>query len=155
MKELAVPFNTMEHPAVFTVPELMEHVSTVMPGLHAKNLFVKDKKSGRLYLITARHDAVVQLNTVAKLVGAKELRFADTDTLMASLAVPQGSVTPFALMNDPQRAVTLVLDEQLWTEEGRTVNFHPLTNRATTGVTVAGFKAFLRSTGHEPLLVQL
>ena len=135
--------------------ELIEHVSTAMPGLHAKNLLVKDKKSGRLYLITARHDAVVQLNAMAKLVGAKELRFADPDTLMASLGVPQGSVTPFALMNDPQRAVTLVLDEQLWKEGDRTVNFHPLTNRATTGVTVKGLGAFLRSTGHEPLIVQL
>lgn len=132
----------------------MQHVSS-MPGLHAKNLLVKDKKSGRLYLITARHDAPVQLNTVAKMVGAKELRFADPEMLPSVLGVSQGSVTPFALMNDPDLAVTLVLDKQLWDEDGRIVNFHPLTNEATTGVTVAGFKTFLRSTGHQPVIVQL
>lgn len=133
----------------------MEHVAG-LPGLHAKNLFVKDKKSGHLFLITARHDAPVQLNQLAKAVGAKELRFADAETLLSSLGVEQGSVTPFALLNDAEaRRVTFVLDGQLWDEAAGSVNFHPLTNEATTNITVSGFKMFLKATGHEPIVIQL
>ena len=127
----------MEHPAVFTVAAMMEHVFT-MPGHHAKNLFVKDKKSSKLFLITARHNATVSLSSIAKSIGAKELRFADKETLLKTLAVAQGSVTPFALMNDRERQVHLVLDHCLFDRSDDYVNFHPLSNDATTSITIEG-----------------
>lgn len=157
LTDLGIAFRTVEHPAVFTVAAMMEHISH-LSGFHAKNLLVKDKKTGKLYLITVRHDAAVQLNVLAKAVGAKELRFADAETLSASLGVEQGSVTPFALLNDAQKhQVTLVLDSQLWNEssEETLLNFHPLTNEATTSVTVSGLKTFLKATGHEPIIIQV
>ncbi|KAK4025603.1 probable aminoacyl tRNA synthase complex-interacting multifunctional protein 2 isoform X2 [Daphnia magna] len=158
LKELGIAFRTVEHPAVFTVEAMMEHISH-LAGFHAKNLLVKDKKTGKLYLITARHDATVQLSQVSKIIGAKELRFADAETLEATLGVQQGSVTPFALLNDAQQQrVTFVLDGQLWDEKNGKdsyLNFHPMTNEATTSITVAGFKIFLKATGHEPVIIQL
>lgn len=159
LSELGIAFRTLEHPAVFTVTAMMEHISH-LAGFHAKNLLVKDKKTGKLYLITARHDAAIQLNHLAKAVGAKELRFADAEQLEASLGVQQGSVTPFALLNDArEHRVTFVLDGQLWSDkmDGKDsyLNFHPLTNEATTSVTVAGFKTFLKATGHEPIIIQV
>ncbi|XP_046449612.1 probable aminoacyl tRNA synthase complex-interacting multifunctional protein 2 isoform X1 [Daphnia pulex] len=158
--ELGIAFRTVEHPAVFTVAAMMEHISHLV-GFHAKNLLVKDKKTSKLYLITARHDATVQLGQISKVIGAKELRFADAETLEASLGVQQGSVTPFALLNDAQEhRVTFVLDGQLWSEKNSDgqdsyLNFHPMTNEATTSITVAGFKVFLKATGHEPVIIQL
>lgn len=80
LTKLGISFRTMDHPAVFTVAAMMEHVS-VMPGYHGKNLFVKDKKSSKLFLITTRHDAAVSLSSIAKKIGAKELRFADEEVL--------------------------------------------------------------------------
>lgn len=159
LTELGIVFRTIDHPAVFTVAAMMQHISH-LPGHHAKNLLVKDKKSGKLYLVTTRHDATVQLNSLAKAVGAKELRFADAETLEASLGVQQGSVTPFALLNDAEEhRVTFVLDSQLWSEnsDGNNclLNFHPLTNEATTSVTVDGLKTFLKATGHEPIIIQV
>jgi Ala-tRNA(Pro) deacylase len=158
--ELGIAFRTVEHPAVFTVAAMMEHISH-LDGFHAKNLLVKDKKTSKLYLITARHDATVQLGQISKVIGAKELRFADAETLEASLGVQQGSVTPLALLNDAQEhRVTFVLDGQLWSEKNSDgqdsyLNFHPMTNEATTSITVAGFKVFLKATGHEPVIIQL
>nr|CAH0111927.1 unnamed protein product [Daphnia galeata] len=158
--ELGIAFRTVEHPAVFTVAAMMEHISHLV-GFHAKNLFVKDKKTNKLYLITARHDATVQLGQISKVIGSKELRFADAETLEANLGVQQGSVTPFALLNDAQEhRVTFVLDGQLWNEKNSDgqdtyLNFHPMTNEATTSITVAEFKLFLKATGHEPLIIQL
>ncbi|XP_057367190.1 probable aminoacyl tRNA synthase complex-interacting multifunctional protein 2 isoform X1 [Daphnia carinata] len=158
LTELGIAFRTLEHPAVFTVAAMMEHISH-LAGFHAKNLLVKDKKTGKLYLITARHDAAIQLSQVSKMIGAKELRFADVETLEATLGVQQGSVTPFALLNDAQQQlVTFVLDGQLWDEtngKDSYLNFHPLTNEATTSITVAGFKTFLKATGHDPIIIQV
>lgn len=158
--ELGIAFRIVEHPAVFTVAAMMEHISHLV-GFHAKNLFVKDKKTNKLYLITARHDATVQLGQISKVIGSKELRFADAETLEANLGVQQGSVTPFALLNDAQEhRVTFVLDGQLWNEKNSDgqdtyLNFHPMTNEATTSITVAEFKLFLKATGHEPVIIQL
>lgn len=75
--------------------------------------------------------------------------------LVQSLGVTQGSVTPFALMNDTQHQVHLVLDQCLFERSEDFLNFHPLSNDATTSITVEGFKRFLKATGHEPALIKL
>ena len=154
LSALGVAFRTVEHPPALTVADLMEHVGW-MDGLHAKNLFVKDKKTSKLFLITTRHDAQVSLSGVAKLVGVKELRFADEQALATALGVARGSVTPFALMNDAEHQVNLVLDRHLFGQDSDVVHFHPLTNDATTGVSVCGFKTFLKATGHQPTLITI
>ena len=62
-----------------------------------------------------------------------------------------GSVTPFALINDEARRVRLVLDRALL--DHAVVNFHPLTNTATTQVSREGMMRFLQALGTEPLIV--
>ena len=62
-----------------------------------------------------------------------------------------GSVTAFGLVNDTGRRVRFVLDRVL--AEAERVNFHPLTNTATTQVSQAGFQAFLEALGVEPVVV--
>ena len=66
---------------------------------------------------------------------------------MEVLGIEPGSVTPFALMNDPDRRVTFVLDRRLMGMEP--LHFHPLTNRATTGLSAADFRKFLANCGHK------
>jgi Ala-tRNA(Pro) deacylase len=65
--------------------------------------------------------------------------------------VTPGSVTALALINDPGRQVRFVLDRVL--AEAETVNFHPLTNTATTALSRAGFARFLAAAGVTPLVV--
>lgn len=137
-----------------TVAAMMEHV-TSLPGFFVKNLLVKDKKKG-LFLVSSRHDAVFSLNQLAKLVGAKELRFADQQTLQTSLAVQPGAVTPLALLNDsPAHAVQFVVDSCLYGDDSDRINVHPMVNDATINVSVADLKRFLRATGHEPIIIDL
>ncbi len=68
-----------------------------------------------------------------------------------TLGVTPGSVTAFALVNDRERRVRFVLDRAL--AEAERVNFHPLTNTATTGVSAEGFRQFLAAVGVTPLIV--
>ncbi len=147
-----LPFHRIDHDAVFTVAESGRHREG-MVGLHTKNLFLKDKK-GRLFLVSARENARIDLKRLHETLGASgRLSFCSTEALMEHLGVTPGSVTAFAVINDRAGAVTMVLDRNLTI--GEPVNFHPLINTATLRIALDDMLAFLRGTGHEPLIVDL
>jgi Ala-tRNA(Pro) deacylase len=141
--------TTHDHPAVFRVEEGLE-LKAAMPGTHTKNLFLKDKK-GRLWLISARQDTVVDLKRADKWIGSSRLSFGNETLLYETLGVRPGSVTALGLINDPDQRVTFVLDKALW--EADIVNFHPLTNTATTALGQTEFRRFLFLIGREPMVV--
>jgi len=140
---------TTDHAAVFRVGE-GEGIKDNIPGAHTKNLFLKDAK-GRLWLISARDDTAIDLKRLHTVIGSARLSFGSAELMAETLGVTPGSVTAFALINDQDRRVSFVLDRAL--AEAELVNFHPLTNIATTTQTRAGFRRFLESLGVEPLVV--
>lgn len=149
---LGITVSTIHHEAVFTVEESAS-VRGRIPGSHSKNLFLKDKK-GRLFLVSARENARIDLKRLHEVVGASgRLSFGSSEQLMAALGVTPGSVTAFAVFNDRAGAVTMVLDAGLVASER--LNFHPLVNTMTCGIDREDMLAFLRSTGHDPLIVSL
>ncbi|HZV85082.1 MAG TPA: prolyl-tRNA synthetase associated domain-containing protein [Brevundimonas sp.] len=149
MAENGVAQNTHDHPAVFRVDEGHE-LKAAMPGAHTKNLFLKDRK-GRFWLVSARQDTVVDLKRLPKTIGSDRLSFGNEALLYETLGLTPGSVTALGLINDPARRVTFVLDKALW--DCDVVNFHPLTNTATTALKQADFRRFLALLGREPLVV--
>ena len=149
MEANGVEQTTHDHPAVFRVEEGLE-LKASLPGAHTKNLFLKDKK-GRLWLISARQDTVVDLKRAPKTIGSDRLSFGNEALLYETLGVRGGSVTALGLINDPDRRVTFVFDKALW--DADIVNFHPLTNTATTALAQAGFRRFLALIGREPMVV--
>jgi len=149
MADHGVAHTTQDHPAVFRVDEGLE-IKAAMPGAHTKNLFLKDKK-GRLWLISARQDTVVDLKRAPAVIGSDRLSFGNETLLYETLGVRGGSVTALGLINDPDHRVTFVLDKALW--DADIVNFHPLINRATTALTQVEFRRFLSLIGREPMIV--
>lgn len=137
---------------MFTVAE-SRPVKETIPGAHSKNLFLKDRK-GRLFLVVANDETAIDLKRLHDTVGASgRLSFGSADLLRATLGVEPGSVTPFAAINDREGLVTVILDEALARAER--VNFHPLVNTMTTGLSPADLLAFLRWSGHEPRICRL
>ena len=148
---LEVPHNTYEHPPVFTVEEsqaLCAHV----PGGHTKNLFLRDRKDA-LWLVVTREDLRVDFNALAKQLGAGRFSFGSAELLIATLGVPPGSVTPFALINDTEHRVRVVLDEEMLARDP--LNFHPLRNDRTTAVSPVDLLKFICATGHEATIARL
>jgi Ala-tRNA(Pro) deacylase len=147
--QLGIAAITYAHPSVFTVEEGkgFEHL---IPGGHTKNLFLKDKRA-RLWLITALSDTVIDLKGLHRRLDAGRLSFGNAELLLQTLTVAPGSVTPLALINDAQRAVTLVLDSRLMVCD--TVNVHPLRNDRTTGMAPSGLLAFLQNLGYTPMIL--
>ena len=139
---------THDHPAVFRVEEGLD-LKADLPGAHTKNLFLKDHK-GRLWLISARQDTVIDLKRAAAAMGSGRLSFGNETLMYETLGVRPGSVTALGLINDTDRRVTFVLDRRLW--EADIVNFHPLTNTATTALDQTAFRRVLELLGREPLV---
>ena len=144
-----IEHRTVDHPAVFRVGE-GEDIKAGLPGAHSKNLFLKDAK-GRLWLISAADRTAIDLKRLPAVIGSARLSFGREELMVETLGVTPGSVTAFALINDPDHRVTFVLDRTL--AEAPLVNFHPLTNTATTAVDQAGFRAFLAAVGVAPIVV--
>jgi Ala-tRNA(Pro) deacylase len=149
LDSLGVAHETVDHPAVFRVGE-GEDVKAAIPGAHTKNLFLKDAKD-RLWLVSAEDRAVIDLKRLHSVIGSARLSFGNAALMEAALGVTPGSVTAFALVNDAARRVTFVLDRTL--AQARRVNFHPLVNTATTGVSGDGFRRFLAAIGVNPIVV--
>jgi Ala-tRNA(Pro) deacylase len=152
LDRLGVGHETIEHPPLHTVEE-SQTLRGEIPGGHSKNLFVKDKKS-RLFLLTLGEDTPVDLKRVHEKIGANgRVSFGSADLLEEVWGVRPGAVTPLGALNDHDARVTVVLDSELMAH--LRVNFHPLVNTSTTGLSPEGLLKFLRATGHEPLVVSL
>ena len=144
-----IAHRTYRHPPVFRVQDGAE-IKAALPGGHTKNLFLKDAK-GQLWLISALGDTRIDLKSLPHAIGSAKLSFGSEERLMGALGVRPGSVTALALINDPDHKVRFVLDRALMAHE--IVNFHPLSNDATTAISQADFVKFLSILGVEPLMV--
>ena len=140
-RALGIAWKTYAHAPVFTVEEAAALYDS-QPGGHTKNLFLKDKKDG-LWLVTLRDDLRVDLNALAKVLGSPRFSFGSAELLIATLGIEPGSVTPFAVMNDAEAKVRLVLDAGMLALTP--LNFHPLRNDRTTAVTPEDLLRFVRA----------
>jgi len=144
-----IEHSTLDHPAVFRVGE-GEEIKAGLPGAHTKNLFLKDGK-GQLWLISAKDTTRIDLKRLPEVIGSARLSFGNEALMEETLGVTPGSVTAFALVNDAGHRVRFALDRAL--ADADIVNFHPLTNTATTAVSGEGFRRFLEAVGVAPLIV--
>ena len=152
LDRLGIAHRTVSHPPLFTVEESQALRGTI-PGGHTKNLFLRDKK-GALFLVVALEDAVIELRSLHRRLGASgRFSFGSADLLREALGIEPGAVTPFAAINDPAGRVTVVLDAAMMDHE--TLNYHPLRNTMTTSIGRADLLRFLEATGHRPEVVPL
>jgi Ala-tRNA(Pro) deacylase len=142
---LGLAHRSVEHAPVFTVEQAKAHRGT-LPGHHIKNLFLRNKKE-QMWLVVALEDRVIDLKRLGEVLGAGRLSFGSADRLRRTLGVEPGSVTPFAVINDTDRRVRLVLDRAL--PDGGPINAHPLTNSMTTAIGFTDLERFFTATGHD------
>jgi len=145
LEELGIPYVRHEHPPVFTVEQAEKHWMGI-EGAHCKNLFLRNKKGNRHYLIVLLSAKQADLRGLNQKLGEDRLSFGSPERLKKYLGLEPGSVSPFGLINDRQKEVTVVLDQDL--KQAGQVNFHPNVNTATLAISAADFERFLAWTGH-------
>ena len=150
LAELGISYVRHEHPPVATVEEAVVHWKGI-EGAHCKNLFVRNKKGNRHYLIIAEHLKKVDIQAIAKKIPIDRLSFASPERLKRYLGVSAGEVSPFGLLFDEGREVTVVLDAEL--EKEAFINFHPNVNTATLTISYPDFQKFLARRGNRVIVV--
>ncbi|WP_374446804.1 prolyl-tRNA synthetase associated domain-containing protein [Stella sp.] len=151
LAELGIPTRTVEHPPLYTVEE-SRRLRGDLPGGHCKNLFLKDRKD-QLWLVVTLEDRAIDMKGLSDRIGSARLSFGRPELLVEVLGITPGAVTPFALINDPGQRVSVVLDREMMGFDP--LNYHPLTNRATTAIAPADLLRFIAACGHRPAIVDL
>lgn len=130
LRSKGIGFEEAHHPPVFTIEEMLEQ-DLPHPESIAKNLFLRDDKKRRYYLVVAREEQRVDLKALRNVIGSRPLSMASEDDLMARLGLTRGSVTPFGILNNPDRSVDLVIDSSF---RGGVMGIHPNDNTCTVWV---------------------
>ena len=148
---LGIQTETHRHPPVFTVEE-SKRLRGDLPGVHCKNLLLRDHKKV-LWLVVAAEDCAIDLKGLKEIIGSGRLSFANAEILQRALGVDAGAVTPFGLINDTDAVVNVILEATMMRHD--LLNYHPLTNAATTAISPDGLLAFIKSCGHDPRIVEI
>lgn len=151
LKKLGIPYDLYRHEAVFTVAESAE-ADLDIPGTPCRNLYLRDKKKNN-FLVVAANETPVDLKALQDTLGCARLSFGSPDRLWEFLGIRPGAVCPFSVINDPDHQVQVVLDGDMMASPR--VNYHPLDNTMTIGLTPADLMKFFAHTGHSPITLDL
>jgi len=137
---LNISYERHEHAAVFNAEDAAKFWDPIR-GLQCKNLFLRNKKGDRHYLVVLEISKRADLKEIVKLVGDDRLSFGSPERLMAELGLTPGSVSPFGLLNDADGSVRVLLDQDL--RGADRLIFHPNINTASVVVSWADLERFL------------
>ncbi len=139
----AIEFKKFEHPPVFTCEDVKQHDHLKeIKGVHSKNLFLKDKKSRRFYLVIIPEDKKADLRELGMIVNEK-LKFANDEDLNHILNTTSGAVSPFGLIFDKDKRTEVLIDKKVWHSDF--VSFHPNINTETLEISGRAFQKFIKS----------
>jgi Ala-tRNA(Pro) deacylase len=153
LDEHGIAYERIDHPAVFTCDEQDRLVGHESAAVRTKNLFLRDKKGHRHWLVVTLCAKQFDIAALGARLGAGRLSFGSPERLHRYLGVAPGSVTLLALAHEGAREVELIVDEEVWS--GAPIRCHPLVNTATLILSKAGVERFLAATGHVARVLRL
>lgn len=128
LDEMGINYFSVDHRAVYTIEE-MEKCNLPYMEYVAKNLFLRDDKKQHYYLVVMPHEKSADLKKLKDIIGSRKLSFASETDLAIKLDLIKGSVTPFGILNDEERSVEVIIDNDIMNKEK--VGVHPNTNEAS------------------------
>jgi len=152
LNELHIPFQEFPHEPVFTV-EQAKAVYQNIPGGRCKNILLRDKKGNRHFLVIMPADKELDPSKIREKFSTSKLGGAQEYEVEKYLGVKPGAVSPFALINDLERHVEVLVDEDLFKEAE--VHFHPNVNTASLLIKTEDLKKFLDGTGAKWQIIAL
>jgi Ala-tRNA(Pro) deacylase len=149
---LGIRYEHYEHPAVFNAEDASKHWDPIA-GVQCKNLFLRNKKGDRHYLVVLEISKRADLKDLVKVVGDDRLSFGSADRLMDKLGLTPGSVSPFGLINDADASVRVIFDADLRGKDR--LIFHPNINTASIVVSWADLEKFLATRRNSVRILQI
>jgi Ala-tRNA(Pro) deacylase len=145
LEELGIAYVRHEHPPIATA-EAGAELWAGIEAAHCKNLFMRNQKGNRHYLVILHYQKRADLRAVANQIGDGKLSFGSPERLMTHLGVTPGSVSPFGLIHDADHGVRVAIDRDLKSYEK--ISFHPNINTATVVLAFGDFERYLESCGN-------
>jgi len=147
-----IAYTRCDHPPVYTVEEA-DRLVPPLPAAKTKNLFLRDHKGRRHFLVCVAADKQVDLKTLAGVLAVKRLSFGSARRLETFLGVTPGAVSVFGLIHDTGQQVEVVFDRPHWRSSA--FQFHPLVNTSTLCINREELVRFVALTGHKIKVVDL
>ncbi|MBR1672608.1 MAG: prolyl-tRNA synthetase associated domain-containing protein [Fretibacterium sp.] len=145
LKDMGLPYEVDEHPPVYTIDE-MEALGLGKKGVIVKNLFLRDSKGKRHFLVLLPGDKHADLKSIGEQLSCPRLSFASEERLSRFLGLTKGAVTPLGVMNDTDHAVEVIVERSLTTEPK--LGVHPNDNTATVWLSWNSLKKFIDHFGN-------
>lgn len=138
LNEKGLEYSWYTHPEAPTIEIARQHWKQD-GSKHCKNLFFRNHKGNRHYLVVLDCERDLDIHDLEKRLHQGKLSFASPQRMEKYLGLQPGSVSPFGLINDTENHVHLFLDTNLQQQDS--LSFHPNDNHATV---VIAFKEFMR-----------
>ncbi|MFW9852953.1 MAG: prolyl-tRNA synthetase associated domain-containing protein [Candidatus Thorarchaeota archaeon] len=145
LEQYQIPFDIYEHPPVPTVEEALPYWKDI-DSAHCKNLFFRNHKGNRHYLVILDHRRQLNIRELEQKLKQGKISFASPKRMEKYLGLSAGSVSVFGIINDHENHVHLFIDSALQSAEH--ISFHPNENNATLVISFASFMRFLESSGN-------
>ena len=152
LAQAQIPFEMTEHEPVYTMED-MTRIGLDTLGTICKNLFIRDAKGKRHYLITADNNTQINLKELGIKLDAGKVSFASSERLEKYLGVTAGCVSPFGVLNDSEHCVTVVLDRRLIGKER--LGVHPNEHSATLWLSYDNLVTALERIGNEIVVLDI
>lgn len=152
LDQLSIPYEYHEHPPLATIEDAKIHWQNYNSG-RCKNIFLRNHKGDRHYLVILEHLATLNMKDLEKRLRQGKLTFASDQRLMKYLGIEPGSVSPFGLINDDEKHVHLFIDEKL--KDFDRLTFHPNINTASLTISRDDLIRFLAHTGNSFEFIRL
>lgn len=144
-----IRYERYDHEAVYTC-EQADRLDLKTNASKTKNLFLRDRKARRYFLVSVRDEKTVDIKGLEDALEVKGLSFASSERLMEYLGLTPGSVTILAAVNDTRGRVEVIVDKDLW--QSKAIQCHPLVNTSTLVISRDDIERFLILTGHTPMI---
>lgn len=153
LDELGIQYSLFEHEAVYTMQDMAGGEENYPEGgIVVKNLFLKEHNSDKYFLVVTTGEKQADIKSLRRFLGTKPLSFATEEQLIEKLGVTRGAVTPMAVINDREGAVSLIIDDTL---KGALLGVHPNENTATVFLTYNSLEKYAESCGHRLINMQV
>ena len=152
LTDMGIKYDIIEHPPVYTIEE-MEKLDITDKAEVCKNLFVRDAKGKKHFLIVLSKDKKADLARLAAQISSTKLSFASDERLDKYLGLKKGAVSPLGIINDTGKAVEVVFDKELI---GKTnLGVHPNDNTATVVLSYDDLKKVITDNGNRIIYVNV
>ena len=144
---LNISYDKFIHPAMNTIAELNKYNTEGDDIVHCKNLFLRNSKGDKHYLVITEPDKRTNTKGLARQIKSTRLSFASSERLEKYLGLDPGAVSPFGLINDKNKDVEVLLDKDL--DMRQKITFHPNINTASVTINYDDFQKYIKWCGNK------